>query len=123
MELPFISEACIVSIPDKEASTRVAALIRFHQDFSSGNLITVRKHLSEKLLHYKLPTALRVLRNGEEIPLTVSGKVIRKKVAETYFPLTEYCQLPADVEIWDIRGEQKNDGSQRAWDWAGLQGC
>ncbi|MCJ1348491.1 hypothetical protein MMC31_006723, partial [Peltigera leucophlebia] len=74
MELPFISEACIVSIPDKEASTRVAALVRFHQDFPSGNLVTVRKDLSEKLSHYKLPTALRVLRNGEEIPLTVSGK-------------------------------------------------
>lgn len=123
MELPFISEACIVSIPDKEASTRVAAVVRFHQGFSGGNLVTVRKHLSEKLLQYKLPTALRILRNGDEIPLTVSGKVIRRKVVEKYFPLTEFCQLPADVELWDIHGEQKNDGSQKAWDWAGLQGC
>ena len=123
MELPFISEACIVSIADKDASTRVGALVRFHQDFPCGNLTTIRQHLSDKLLQYKLPTALRVLRNGEEIPLTVSGKVIRKRVVEKYFPLTEYCQLPANVELWNILGEQKNNGSQKAWDWAGLQGC
>lgn len=123
MELPFISEACIVSIADKAASTRVAALVRFHQDFPCENLSTIRQHLSDKLLQYKLPTALRVLRNGEEIPLTVSGKVIRKRVVEKYFPLTEYCQLPANVELWNILGEQKNNGSQKAWDWAGLQGC
>lgn len=123
MELPFISEACIVSIPDKDASTRVAALVRFRHDFSGGNLVTVREHLSDKLLHYKLPTALRVLRKGEEIPLTVSGKVIRRRVVEQYFPLTGCCQLPADVELWDIHDEQKKDGPRRAWDWAGLQGC
>lgn len=123
MELPFISEACIVAIADRDASTRVAALVRFHQDFPGGNLTTIRQHLCDKLLQYKLPTALRVLRNGEEIPLTVSGKVIRKRVVEKYFPLTEYCQLPANVELWNILGEQKNNGSQKAWDWAGLQGC
>lgn len=123
MELPFISEACIVSIPDKDASTRVAALVRFRHDFSGGNLVTVREHLSDKLLHYKLPTALRVLRKGEEIPLTVSGKVIRRRVVEQYFPLTGCCQLPADVKLWDIHDEQKKDGPRRAWDWAGLQGC
>lgn len=123
MELPFISEACIVSIADRDASTRVAALVRFHQDFPCGNLTTIREHLSDKLLLYKLPTALRVLRNGEEIPLTVSGKVIRRQVVEKYFPLTEYCQLPANVELWNVLGEQKNNGSQKAWDWAGLQGC
>ena len=105
MELPFISEACIVSIPDKDASTRVAALVRFHQDFPSGNLFTVRQHLSDKLFPYELPTALRVLRNGEEIPLTVSGKVIRKRVVEIYFPATENCQLPANVELCNIPRE------------------
>lgn len=123
MELPFISEACIVSIPDKDASTRVAALVRFHQAFSSGNLLTVRKHLSDHLLHYKLPTALRVLRKGEAIPLTVSGKIIRRRVVELYFPLTGAGHLPADVELWDIHDEQKKHGPRKAWDWAGLQGC
>ncbi|KAL8789899.1 MAG: hypothetical protein Q9195_006609 [Heterodermia aff. obscurata] len=121
MELPSITEACIVSIPDKDATTRVAALVRLHQDFLDTNLATVRKQLSEKLLYYKLPTALRLLRAGEEIPLTVSGKVIRRKVVELYFPLTEYCELPAEVEVWDIRNEQTM--LRKAWDWAGLQGC
>lgn len=123
MELPFVYEACIVSIPDKDSSTRVAALVRFHQDFSTGNLVTVRKYLSEKLLHYKLPTALRVLKNGEEIPLTISGKIMRKRVVEQYFPITGYCQLPADVELWNIHDDQKSSGPRKAWDWAGLQGC
>ena len=110
-----------MSIPDKAATTRVAALVRLHQDFFDTNLATVRKHLSEKLLYYKLPTALRLLRAGEEIPLTVSGKVIRRKVVEKYFPLTEHCELPAEVELWDIRNEQTR--LRKAWDWAGLQGC
>ena len=110
-----------MSIPDKDATTRVAALIRFHPDFLKTNLATVRKYLSEKLLYYKLPTALRLLGAGEEIPLTVSGKVIRRKVVERYFPLTEFCQLPVDVELWDIHNEQIT--LRRAWDWAGLQGC
>lgn len=121
MDLPSVTEACIVSIPDKDATTRVAALVRLHQDSLDTSLATVRKHLSEKLLYYKLPTALRLLRTGEEIPLTVSGKIIRRKVVEKYFPLTEDCQLPADVEVWDIRNEQTT--LRKAWDWAGLQGC
>ena len=121
LDLPSVTEACIVSIPDKDATTRVAALVRLHQEFLDTNLATIRKHLSENLLYYKLPTALRLLRSGEEIPLTVSGKVIRRKVVENYFPLTEDCQLPAEVEVWDIRNEQTT--LRKAWDWAGLQGC
>ncbi|KAF7585837.1 hypothetical protein BBP40_010035 [Aspergillus hancockii] len=119
-ELPFVVEACIVSIPDKDAATRVAAVARFQLGFVEGNLQTIRDALSHKLSQYKLPTALRVLGEGEEIPKTIIGKVMRRKVVQQYFTLTEHYGFPADVETYDIN--QKLD-QVKAWDWAGLQGC
>ncbi|KAI0132399.1 acyl-CoA synthetases/AMP-acid ligases II [Xylariales sp. AK1849] len=123
LELPFISEACVVSVPDRDASTRVAAIVRFTDGFRSGSLTMVREQLSRCLLQYKLPTALRVLKDGEELPLTVSGKVMRRRVMDTFFPVSANCELPADVEIWDIHDKKINGGPRKAWDWAGLQGC
>lgn len=120
-ELPFVSEVCIVSIPDKDASTRVAALVRFQPDFAGDHtLSTIREALSDKLAQYKLPTALRVLGDDERIPATVIGKVMRRKVVEQYFPVTSNYELPAGVEACDIHQKPRQ---ARAWDWAGLQGC
>lgn len=123
LELPMVSEACIVSVQDKDASTRVAALVRCREGLTGVNLATIRESLAPKLLHYKLPTALRLLTDAEQMPLAVSGKVLRKRVVEQFFPITGHCQLPADVEVWDINDKKLNGGSRRAWDWAGLQGC
>jgi acyl-CoA synthetase (AMP-forming)/AMP-acid ligase II len=114
-----VSEACIVSIPDKDASTRIAAVVRF-QSGCYGNLATIREALSDKLAQYKLPTALRVLGPDEEIPATVIGKVIRRKVVQRYFASGGTYELPANVEVWDINQKPENP---KAWDWAGLQGC
>lgn len=118
-ELPYVTEVCVVSIPDKGASTRVAALVQFQSGFV-GNLGTIRNALSDTLALYKLPTALRVLAADEGIPATVIGKVIRRKVVEQYFVPTGDNEVAPGVETWDIN--QKPD-KVKAWDWAGLQGC
>ncbi|KAI1177403.1 hypothetical protein F4777DRAFT_596605 [Nemania sp. FL0916] len=124
-ELPLVTEACIVSIPDSGASTRVAAVVRFAPNYKQvGNLASIRNALSEHLAEYKLPTALRVLAPHEEIPATVVGKVIRRKVVERYFVPPgggDYDAVAPGVEVWDIG--KKSERSVRAWDWAGLQGC
>jgi hypothetical protein len=45
-----------------------------------------------------LPTALRVLVDGEEISRTASLKVERRKAAEQYFALSENIYFPSEVE-------------------------
>ncbi|KAI1279487.1 acyl-CoA synthetases/AMP-acid ligases II [Xylaria sp. FL0933] len=122
-ELPFIEEACIVSVSDKDASTRVAALVRLDAGHADVDLRMIREMLALQLLYYKLPTALRILKDGEEIPLAASGKVLRKRVSDEFFPVTNHYELPPEVEIWDITDKQLNAGNRKAWDWAGLQGC
>jgi acyl-coenzyme A synthetase/AMP-(fatty) acid ligase len=94
VELEYVSEACIVSIPDKDASTRIAAVIRF-QPGCYKDLSTVRE-------------------------ATVIGKVIRGKVVQRYFPSTGSYELPPGVETWDIN---QKSSQPKPWDWAGLQGC
>ncbi|OJD33681.1 amp-binding enzyme [Diplodia corticola] len=123
LELPFISQACIVSVPDGDASTRVAALVRFNGDGLSQGLAELREELSATLAQYKLPTALRVLQPSEKFPVTFTGKVLRKKVVEQYFPTMGTYELPRDVELWDLRSKGQQGAPHKAWDWAGLQGC
>ncbi|KAE8394397.1 hypothetical protein BDV23DRAFT_190022 [Aspergillus alliaceus] len=121
LELPFVSEACIVSVPDERSAARVAAIVRFHQDFPGGNLHNIREALSDKLSQYKLPTALRVLQEGEEIPTTLTGKVMRRLVVERFFQLKDNYELPSEVELLDIQSQKQVGGNAKAWDWAGLQ--
>ncbi|KAK0724920.1 hypothetical protein B0H67DRAFT_569137 [Lasiosphaeris hirsuta] len=122
-QLPSVAEACVVSIPDKDASTRVGAIVRLKEGFEHENLVSIRNALADKLLYYKLPTALRVLGNGEQIPSIWSGKVARRKVSELFFPVSESGSLPAEIQSWDIKDKELNGGPKKAWDWAGLQGC
>lgn len=133
LQLPFISEGCILPVSDTESGERVAALVRFRapeqphtmagtnesQTPGKTHLQTLRSHLATALPIFMLPTVLRILRDGEEIPRTVSLKVIRRKAAELYFPLSVSWELPTDVEVWDV--VKSLDGPPlKAWDWAGL---
>ncbi|KIM94583.1 hypothetical protein OIDMADRAFT_60364 [Oidiodendron maius Zn] len=129
-DLPFISEGCILQVPDSNNSGRVAALVRFEDSVKAvqvgchGSFATylqfLREHLARTLPAYMLPTVLRILQDGEEIPQTVSNKVIRKKAVDQYFPLSKDSELPTDVELWDPETCHDN-WIPRAWDWAGLQ--
>lgn len=129
-DLPFISDGCILPVPDENNSARVAALVRFEPSAKPPNLARdgslvphlqfLREELATTLPAYMLPTALRVLQGREEIPLTTSNKVIREKATEQYFPLSTTFELPADVEVWDPE-TCRDSWTPRPWDWAGIQ--
>ncbi|ODM23812.1 hypothetical protein SI65_01401 [Aspergillus cristatus] len=123
-DLPYISECCILPVPDPQTAGRVAALVRFHKDNPEApakkNLRSIREDLSDKLAAYKLPTLLRILQTSEEVPKTAaSGKVSRKQAVKQFFPVSEGFGLLAEVEVWDEKA-QNETGPRKAWDWAGL---
>ncbi|KAK2758037.1 hypothetical protein FQN54_004443 [Arachnomyces sp. PD_36] len=102
-ELPYISESCLAALPDTGTGTRIAALVRFKDSAEQAkcNLGAIRSDLSNNLPTHKLPTALRVLRDGEVIPRSIHIKIRRRiKVGEDFFPVCEKGELPEDVEVW-----------------------
>ncbi|GAB1192532.1 hypothetical protein APSETT444_001724 [Aspergillus pseudonomiae] len=122
-ELAYIHEGCILPVPDPRTAGRVAALVRFVDDSPEAagkkNLNAIRADLSDKLAAYQLPTLLRILQTGEEIPkAAVSGKFLRKQAVGQFFPTSQDFELLSNVEVWDENTAQT--GPRKAWDWAGL---
>ncbi|KAE8376115.1 hypothetical protein BDV26DRAFT_294439 [Aspergillus bertholletiae] len=67
---------------------------------------------------YKLPPLLRVLQDEEQVPLTTTGKQLKREALQKYFHISGY--MPADyavegVEYWGNKIEM--DASARAVDW------
>ncbi|KAM5475932.1 hypothetical protein MauCBS54593_000614 [Microsporum audouinii] len=123
--LPFILEGCIVAVPYPNIHSMVAAIVRFAPPDTCGDgtieqsLRFLRTSLATKLPAFMLPTVLRILQEGEELPRTVSNKVIKAKVIEQYFPLSDSWKFPAEVELW--RHDVSDNGRPRKpWDWGGV---
>ncbi|MBK8902323.1 MAG: AMP-binding protein [Anaerolineaceae bacterium] len=76
---PQVTEACVVGIPDAEWGQRVVAMVQIHEDatISAEDLITFCR---ERLAGYKIPRHIQLV---DELPLTASGKIGRKQVAES----------------------------------------
>ncbi len=75
---PQVVEACVVGIPDAEWGQRVVAMVQIapNATVSAQDLITFcREHLAG----YKIPRYIELV---AELPLTASGKIGRKQVAE-----------------------------------------
>lgn len=92
LKLPYISEAYVLPIMDYEARQLVAAVIRLKDEVSNDvrsevNLRKIRDDLALTTESYKLPRALRVLQEGEKIPMTPSEKVRKNEIREKYFKL------------------------------------
>lgn len=133
LKLPYIYEGCILPVFDTRNGQRVAALVRLHslngndKDGSEGcadvleipYLKTLRHHLGKTLPAYMLPTALRILQAGEDIPRTPSLKVIRADAAKQYFPLSKSFEYPSDIELFDFTYPQ-NEPLRNVWDSAGM---
>lgn len=104
MELPYVSEAHVLPVLDYEAQGLAAALIRLRkstlcqEEHSKIDLGKIREDLSSTLELYKLPTLLRILRDGEELPRTESEKVLKSKALEKYFHLSGYRPRDYSVE-------------------------
>lgn len=116
-ELPYIMEAHIVSV-DFKLCRQVAALIRLETSKTSATLVELRRDLQDKLPKYKLPTLLRTLKDDEQLPVTDTGKLSRKRIADKYFALCVGDQLPEGVEFYD--GGAEIHGPRKAWDWGGM---
>lgn len=135
LQLPFISEGCILPLPDPNYGQRVAALVRLRsppilrfgeceeahtRSIGKPYIQVLRCHLRASLPMFMLPTALRILKDGEEIPRTLSMKVIKGKAVEKYFLPTKTSQLYNDVETWDPT-KTEDIWPQKPWDWGGLR--
>ncbi|KAF7171753.1 hypothetical protein CNMCM5623_004045 [Aspergillus felis] len=134
MELPWIAEGCALPVTDNQLGQRVAVLVRLrsHAEQSlcmdrvaverrqaKSYLPLLRHQLGATLPAFMLPTALRILVDGEEIPRTPSLKPIRAKAVKQYFPQSDDWSLPDDIEVcgpW----EHLTSRSPRAWDWSSL---
>jgi amino acid adenylation domain-containing protein/thioester reductase-like protein len=113
LEHPFISEAVVLAIEDPTRGAYLAAYYVVGENRVKNNLATfdtsaaqLRQFLEKKLPHYMLPTSYTKL---DTIPLTVQGKVDRKKLlsltnknfdhSSHYVPPRTRHEI-AMVEIW-----------------------
>jgi malonyl-CoA/methylmalonyl-CoA synthetase len=112
-KLPYIAEACVLSVPspnNRLTEQRVGILVRVkvsnegrgeslcHQH--DLTLERLREDLSHDLPLSMLPTIMHVLRDGEEIPKTLSDKVRRKDAVSKFFPVSG-LELSPRVGKWD----------------------
>lgn len=121
--MPYLTEGYIVAVPDHESNQLCGALVRAPKDSKNNEEITlakIRRDLSKHHPTYMLPVLLRLLKDGEEVPLTVSQKPVRKEMVKQYFLSDDYWSVEAPtpgVECWD-RGIKERDHTGTAWDWA-----
>ncbi|KAJ5154986.1 uncharacterized protein N7500_010425 [Penicillium coprophilum] len=117
-ELPYISEAYVVPV-EFNCIQQIAALVRLTNVKVPPSLLNIRGDLQDKLQKYKLPTLLRILRNGERILQSASGKVMRKEIVESHFQTSIEGELPREVDFCDAKAKATS-GRRKAWDWAGM---
>ncbi|KAE8413977.1 hypothetical protein BDV36DRAFT_299488 [Aspergillus pseudocaelatus] len=86
MDLPYIFEAHVLPVQDREAGGLIAALVEVQkpneteQDQGNINLRRIREDLAAaNLVSHKLPALLRILPKNGEVPRTASGKVLKKR--------------------------------------------
>lgn len=117
---PEVSQTFVLGIADEHTCQRVAALIVRKPVASCGSfkLAALRRWLAieQKLPAFKLPTMLRTISKGDPIPMTDSGKPLKKKIEDVYFRLHPVADR--QVEIWDITTQEEGMGN-RQWDWEG----
>ncbi|KAL2065531.1 hypothetical protein VTL71DRAFT_3201 [Oculimacula yallundae] len=113
LALTYISEAYILPVLDYHEKAFPAALVRLSMPVQESrdirsvdvnvNVQMLRRDLALSLQRYKLPRLLRVLRPGEEVPQTVSQKVLRKEALKQFFGFEDYMPLDycvEGVEFW-----------------------
>lgn len=127
-----MTEAHALPVPDAQTGSRVGVLVRFDPEVSNMqpliklDLLYLREHLSENLEAFKLPTAMRIMNDGEAVLRTGSEKILRRNTAEQFFPVSDDFTLPSEVEIWPLNkiptsSEKSKQGQPKAWDWGGIQ--
>ncbi|EEP78949.1 predicted protein [Uncinocarpus reesii 1704] len=110
MDLPYVSEAHVLPVLDHKAGGLVAALVRPQKSvIVAGKVhdITLKRIRDDlaaaDVIAYKLPTLLRILKHGEQLPLTGSDKIIKRECLRQFFDISGYLpeQYAVDgVEYW-----------------------
>ena len=89
LSLPYVANAVVLPVPDEEYKERTAAILQIRPEYQSQqpSLDTVRKDLEENtgLMLLKMPTVLYWLQAGEEISLTVNGKISKVDARKKFF--------------------------------------
>lgn len=124
LNIPHIAAAVVLGVDDDTVGQRVSALIVTKPQLEQSlpqkvSLATLRRTLAleQQLPVYKLPTLMRVLAPGEEIPRTNSGKVSKASARKKFFASDDLDS--EKVEAWDLNRKDE-DLPTRAWDWAGI---
>jgi malonyl-CoA/methylmalonyl-CoA synthetase len=117
--LPYVAEVMVVGVPDEEFGERVGAVVvpkggavvpsvavKGRSRGARLRLEDLRQDLRERLAGYKMPTLLRVLEGGEELPKSGTGKVVKKVLGPQFFP-KDYAGV-SEVQVWKQRaGEER----------------
>jgi acyl-CoA synthetase (AMP-forming)/AMP-acid ligase II len=81
MTHPFISEVCVIGVPDKTFNQIVCACVVLHDKNTLLTLNDIRIFCQDKLSEYKIPEKLITVK---ELPHNATGKIDRKKTAEKF---------------------------------------
>lgn len=122
MDLLYISEAHVLPVRDHEAGGLVAALLRVRKQYGNISLQRIRADLAtNNMVSYKLPTLLRVLQEDERVPLTASGKTLKRESLLKYFNIAKYMPENYAVEGVEYWGNKLDLAAPtRLYDWGGL---
>lgn len=103
LSLPYIDNAVVLPLADGQKE-RTAAILQIRPEYQSKrpNLDTLRKDLEENtgLMQFKIPTVVYWLQAGEEISLTVNGKVSKVAARKKFFG--DNWQDKEGVEVTDL---------------------
>ncbi|OBT59320.1 hypothetical protein VE04_00252 [Pseudogymnoascus sp. 24MN13] len=87
LSLPYIADAISLPLADTEYKERVAAIVKIKPSSEQPSFDALRHDLTEKtgLMLFKQPTVIYWLKEGEEISLTVNGKISKIDARKKYF--------------------------------------
>lgn len=119
--LPNVKEAMVLRVIDEFSAEQVGTIIRLSNPATSTTLKDLRAQLTMKELlpRYKLPFALKVLRPGEQIPMSSAGKLSKARAAELFFP--EGWTNSPDIEVWKGGDGEEEQVPKKSFDWAGIE--
>ncbi|KAK1244208.1 hypothetical protein MKX08_002346 [Trichoderma sp. CBMAI-0020] len=130
--LPYVTEACVLGVPDNEAKEICAAVVRLtpeqeqlqrrHSE-QTINLARLRKDMNEALPKYMLPVLVKILGPGDDMPQTVSQKPIKSQIIKRYFGVDRSWSAEnsvCGVEYWGSMPAPV-EADTKPWDWLGLQ--
>lgn len=130
--LPYVTEACVLGVPDHEAKEICAAVVRLtpeQEQLQSRyaeqtiDLARLRRDMNESLPKYMLPVLVKILGPGEEMPQTVSQKPIKSQIIKKYFGVDKSWSAENSVLGVEYWGSMPTpvEADTKLWDWLGLQ--